>query len=265
MTKAELRERYAHLAKPAAHLRPAATSAFTQLGGIPRLPEDFVWPLYKGSPHAFLGQIDLAELRGSLSSFLPATGVLSFFYDEEQRAWGFDPDDRGGWLVHFHDGDLAALKSWTHRQDIPAYCFSKRKAVAPHRIETMPYFRAVLDTIPDWDRDGEAYLELVRDVFAGLPQHQVLGHPDPVQEDTMERTCQLASNGIYLGNPSGFKDRRRADLESAAGDWKLLLQLDSDAELDWLWGSGGKLYFWIREMDAKARDFSRVWLELQST
>lgn len=46
-------------------------------------------------------------------------------------------------------------------------------------------------------------------------------------------------------------------------DWLLLLQLDSDAMLDWSWGDSGRLYFWIHREDLAARRFEQVYMQLQ--
>ncbi|MCB0643696.1 MAG: DUF1963 domain-containing protein [Phaeodactylibacter sp.] len=49
------------------------------------------------------------------------------------------------------------------------------------------------------------------------------------------------------------------------GDWILLLQLDSYPELNMYWCDAGRLYFWIRLPDLKARRFDQVWCILQTT
>ena len=89
------------------------------------------------------------------------------------------------------------------------------------------------------------------------------GFPNPVQGDAMELECQLASNGIYAGEPSANEEPRAKALADGAGDWRLLLQVDSDDSLNVMWGDAGILYFWIREQDARARRFDRAWLVLQ--
>jgi len=74
----------------------------SRLGGMPDLTRGFSWPSWKDRPLAFLGQVNLADVaRYPFCSSLPHLGVLAFFYDREQETWGFDPKDRGSWLVHF--------------------------------------------------------------------------------------------------------------------------------------------------------------------
>jgi uncharacterized protein YwqG len=52
-------------------------------------------------------------------------------------------------------------------------------------------------------------------------------------------------------------------MSSAPADWRLLLQLDTDNDAGMMWGDTGTLYFWIREQDARAGDFSKIWMILQ--
>ena len=57
--------------------------------------------------------------------------------------------------------------------------------------------------------------------------------------------------------------RRVASLRDGCKDWRLLLQFDSDDDLNVMWGDCGKLYFWIREQDARLGRFDAAWLILQ--
>jgi uncharacterized protein YwqG len=79
----------------------------------------------------------------------------------------------------------------------------------------------------------------------------------------MELECQLASNGVYCGEPAAYRDPETARLREGAEDWRLLLQFDSDDDLEVMWGDGGVLYFWIREQDARAGRFDNAWVVLQ--
>ena len=92
--------------------------------------------------------------------------------------------------------------------------------------------------------------------------HQVLGFPYTIQGD-MRLECQLASNGLYCGDETGYKDPRAKALEPGAADWQLLFQLDSDDRASMMWGDMGTLYFWIKEQDLAAGRFGNVWMVLQ--
>lgn len=51
----------------------------------------------------------------------------------------------------------------------------------------------------------------------------------------MELECQLVSNGIYCGDPSGYAGPEAARLKPGARDWSLLLQLDTDDDRGMMW------------------------------
>ena len=100
-------------------------------------------------------------------------------------------------------------------------------------------------------------------MFRQQPKHQLFGYPVPLQDDSMELGCQLAANGIYVGDPEGYQTARARELAAGAADWRLLLQLDSDGAVGMTWGDLGTLYFWVREAEAQTGDFGNVWMILQ--
>lgn len=79
----------------------------------------------------------------------------------------------------------------------------------------------------------------------------------------MELECQLVTHGLYLGDPTGSQDPRVAELEPGASNWRLLLQLDTDDDLGWMWGDAGTIYFWVEDSAARAGRFEDCWLVLQ--
>ena len=81
-----LTDRIVALARDSVLLVPrlqAGLIGTSRLGGEPELPDTVPWPVrLDGSPLAFLGQVDLAELaRFPAAQVLPSSGVLLFFYD----------------------------------------------------------------------------------------------------------------------------------------------------------------------------------------
>ena len=112
------------------------------------------------------------------------------------------------------------------------------------------------------EEEGEIYSEFMSKYPIKGPQHQLFGWPAPIQNE-MELECQLASNGVYVGGPEGYRDPRAEALRAGASDWVLLLQIDSDDDAAMTWGDAGMIYFWIRRRDLDQCRFDKVWLILQ--
>lgn len=203
---AELKARFESLYRPAIHLRPGASGGFSRLGGLPVMPADWEWPEWNSKPQSFLAQLDLSEIHQVMPSFLPSSGYLYFFYDQDQGVWGFDPNDIGGWRVLYVQGDRHTFVERAAPKGLDDDYIYPVKWVAPQRIELLPETPTDTESDWDWDRDGEAYDELRRAAFEGETYHQMLGYPSPVQNADMEKECQLASNGVYVGTAEGYKD-----------------------------------------------------------
>ncbi|MDJ0915772.1 MAG: DUF1963 domain-containing protein, partial [Desulfobacterales bacterium] len=132
----------------------------------------------------------------------------------------------------------------------------------------------LIDSSPGWERDAVAKLNLTdqefdllsdlqTEAFEDNPMHQMGGYPYPMQGDQMELECQLVTNGLYCGDASGYQDPRAKELQKGVADWQLLFQMDSDDDLNLMWGDAGLIYFWIRKQDAMAKSFEKTWLVLQ--
>ena len=57
----------------------------------------------------------------------------------------------------------------------------------------------------------------------------------------------------------------RKGIEAYADDWTLLFQLDTVEQegFSLMFGDGGRIYFYIRKEDLRAKRFDRIWLVLQ--
>lgn len=263
--EAGLRSALAAPALPSVRLTSAGTcdpaGKGTRLGGVPMVDSGFVWPRTDDDrPLCMVGQLNSDEINAALGrDVLPAASLLAFFYDaEEQRGWGFDPHDRQYWRVVATDAETAIPtqgpgEAWT----FPAI------ALAPRRVLTVPeQWEPPIHDLWDADRDGvnEVYEQIGID--GEPPRHRAFGWPDLVQ-NPMQLECQLASNGIYVGGPEGYRDPRVEELRAGADDWLLLWQIDTDDEVGWMWGDVGTIYYWIRRQDLAAADFGRIWMIFQ--
>jgi uncharacterized protein YwqG len=79
----------------------------------------------------------------------------------------------------------------------------------------------------------------------------------------MQLECQLVSHGLYCGDPSGYDDPRARQLSAGAIRWQLLMQIDSDDNVNMMWGDCGRLYFWLNDDALQRRAFGESWMILQ--
>jgi uncharacterized protein YwqG len=240
---------------------PTGASRF---GGDPDLPPDFEWPSYEGKAHEFLAQIDLSSLPRPLSNELPESGWLVFFYEVESMKWGFDPIDRGCALVRFIPPtvQLRRRSRPVRNEENPARACAL--SFTP-MIDAVDWCDELCDALKLSKAEKDAYFAFLEEDQTTEMYHHLLGHPQIVQNG-MRQECQLAANGIYCGGGTldASESEQGARLVEGWPDWELLLQLDSDEDgPGWMWGDSGRIYFWIRRDDLRARRFEDVWLVLQ--
>jgi uncharacterized protein YwqG len=252
----------APLASPALRVVDVDGPTLSYLGGSPLLPPGVEWPVWNGNRLTFLARLSMTEMAVvGVLPWLPDSGALLFFYDTDSQPWGFDPAHRGGAAV------LAV-------PDAPLFGSEENVTAGEFRLPRRYVGFTPIMSLPSWERPeveelelSEEELELLDELtsrpYAGGPAHQVGGYPIPIQGDQMEVECQLASHGIAVGDPSGSIGPAADALKPRAAEWRLLLQLDSDDQLDLMWGDGGKIYFWVPETAARRGDFTGAWLILQ--
>jgi uncharacterized protein YwqG len=234
-----------------------------------------------------IAMLRLSELGTSeIDHMLPARGLLYFWYDVAWQPWGFDPEDRSGFRIDYwpdedaelrvreFPGDPTRSRTWKTSSGYEAgnIPLPEGGAFRPCRVQgeqamSLPSCWEALRESPTGTsvlREDDRYTALVDALPAHqVPDHRLFGYPNLIQ-GPMELECQLASNGLYCGDASGYQDPRRQLLEPGSKDWRLLLQIDSDEDgPGWMWGDCGRLFYWIRAGDLKARDFSHSWLVLQ--
>jgi uncharacterized protein YwqG len=198
--------------------------------------------------------------------WLPASGLLLFFYDLQDQPWGFDPKDRGGSATVYipateiSDSSLFASPPTPLEADLvlPKCYMAFHRLTLPPSWET-PELKAVGLTEDEMD----LFLEQRALIYGQQPHHQIGGFPDPLQNPEMEEECQLVTNGLDCGNSSGYNDPRVAELKAGIEDWSLLFQMDTDDDLNLMWGDMGMIYFWVRRDDARKLKFENTWLILQ--
>lgn len=221
----------------------------SRAGGVPDLPDSLEHP----AGLQFLCQINLAEVPPTPgTSLLPSEGMLYFFYDMEDQPWGFDPAHKGRWAV-LHADTTSGLRARPGA--------SKTN---PHQIRftverrlTDPEFAPETFSMKEVD----AYRDALEDISApGF--NKLMGFPDPLANGIRE-LCELASHGVNAGQETWRDDPVAAVLLEYPDDWRLLLQLDSETPMGWMWGDCGRLHIMIPAPALERRDFSKAWVVLQ--
>ncbi len=155
------------------------------------------------------------------SKELPAAGFLYFFYDIKAAKFGNSESDGGYWKVIYATDAPAG-----NGPAASAEYEEKRIAFKPGKT---------------W-HTAEVEYGIESEDTAGK-KHQMLGFPFEIQHgEGMKDECTKIT-----GSPAGT-------------EWILLLQVDSDDDIGWMWSDAGMLYFWIRKDDLARRNFDHVWM-----
>jgi uncharacterized protein YwqG len=239
----------------------------SRLGGLPDLPSTTEWPSNDDEPLSFIAQINLRDVHEcDLEGVLPADGLLSFFYDAvNQSAWGFSPADHGAFAVLYTPPSSHLVRRDAPSTLPPSGVFRPVRLTPDTELTFVPWESFTAEAIGMSHAQALEYGEIFEEDdedYEPQVMHRLLGHPDHVQGD-MQLECQLVTNGLYCGDASGYKDPRGEDLKPGAGQWRLLLQIDSEDAAGMMWGDVGRLYYWIKESDLAARDWELSWLVLQ--
>ncbi len=219
------------------------------LGGAPLLPPGSAWPERNGKPMQFLAQLNLADIPAPAGT-LPAAGLLAIFYDTDGQPWGADPEDLGSAVI-LHAPDPAAAVPARHPGEsgrpplrLPL-AFRRDTALALTDAQVSDFHTLLRQTSgAEKERLSRLRAAMRESEPRGL---RVMSPPARTQGDMDD---DLAVANAAHGLPPGTR-------------WTLLIQLDSNDDLDWCWGDAGTLYFWLPADDLAAGRFDRVWTVLQ--
>lgn len=227
----------------------------SRLGGITDLPSGIQWPRYEGRPLSLVAQLNMEDVAPhDVEKVLPTTGWLYFFYDLETMPWG-EKEDFGKWRVIYYGGKNDQLarqnqsKTEKHRLNLCKLSFQSQRFIPTSWDFNVDWDKPELIIYPEniglSKNEVDQYYQLVRQIIGENPNHWMLGHANPVQA-LMEKSC-----------PSMVDNTTDGD------DWLLLLQVDTDHELNIMWDDGGMIYYWIHKDALVAQNFDKVWLFLQ--
>ena len=258
----------------------------SRLGGRPDLPSGKNWPTWQGSPMAFVGQVNLADIAAhDEEGHLPHSGLLSFFCAINEMGLIQSLGDPSCWTVSHFDGAPATLVQLPLPPDLPERLQFRGCEASFSREPTLPDVRSPgILSLGLSEPERNAYIDVMTGVdvnFLGVFNHHLLGYPYTLNDSPFV-AGYLKAHGvadpyaIFLGLsneelqhrlqllnlPHKWEDeqdlRDKADME-----WRLLLQVYSNEEAQMTWAASGVLHFCIPKEALSRRDFDRVWVEMQ--
>lgn len=235
----------------------ACSCGGSKFGGIPDVPAGFDWPQFKEQPLTFLAQLNCAELHRIQPNLpLPSNGMLYFFADAAMET---TPDELNG----------SSARPLVFANNAVGLSPTEAPGEQTQLLPEFPMDFALVSTLPDRETEEcramqlsadelERYTELHSELTteSGTPWHQFGGYPTNIQGDVrieFDWTPDTAPGG---GAAQSVKT-------TPVGEWQLLLQLDSDDDLNVMWGDAGTIYFGIRETDLRAGHFDRAAVAFQ--
>lgn len=250
-----LDEREVDSVEPGVAFQPSAGTTRSHFLGQPLLEPGTPWPAGPSGPLDFLLCIDFAELpRGrALETGLPEDGVLNVFYDRTGLGWSLSPNGQEHWKLIYEASSVVEPKPPSG--SLPGITF---EAVAGP---------------------------------SGTSRHRLGGKPDWIQGDA--RPLLELTSGRYLRDPAIVRELQRAGIAPEAlrvasyqslleiaraldaaevdpalfdqgpAEWRLLMQIDWDARLDFHWGDLGTLYVMLPRASLAARQFDDAWMTVQ--
>ena len=242
------------LARPALKLTPIEAEdevpvGATKFGGKPDLDDATAWPEFQGKLHTFIGQFRLEDLGETQAGrFLPQSGLLSFFVFDDPIETGQPAAEgaKGAWQVIYTE-DTSRLK----RCDPPKE-FDEGNRLAPERLLLM---EETLDLpyVSTYGLDSDYANRCLgnrRAKSLGLNRE----HGD-AYEAILEALLPEREERSHL---MGWSHPQVVADDPVEEDFRHLLTVASEEQLEWCWADGHQLFFSLRPDDLTARRFERT-------
>jgi len=107
------------------------------------------------------------------------------------------------------------------------------------------------------EEEWNAYVDLRSEFRADKNIHQMLGHADDVQPYALENSYESVRD-VFFPDGRPFKSLTPKEQNEEFFQGRLLLQVVEEKGSKMQFGRGGRLFFFIRDQDLKARDFTKV-------
>jgi uncharacterized protein YwqG len=250
----------------------------TRFGGRPDLPNSVSWPIGPHGPLAFLGQIALHEVHPfDICRVLPRSGMLTFFFNIEDYAWGISRKDRQRFEVLYFPSDTTLRRRDFPETIVPVNRVQRVRQVIPYLRWNLPRADPLAQEVAGFLEEGTwgkpatepftiSYWGLDDELtkpHIPLGNHQLLGWANGIYQQ--QEDCRLMCARSQLDFPERGTPEYAKALEERR-HWRCLLQIGDDVKLyNDGWADGGTIAFMIREDDLAQRRFDACWCILSSS
>lgn len=240
----------------------------SKLGGLPDLPEDVEWPSLNGRPFAFIGQINLTDIKFSVKdNLLQQRGILYFFFSTSQSDYQLQSLEDLHKTI-FYKGDLSDLKTIDYPLNYDEKAKFRASKVDFFEFYSLPsYNNYKIKNLNLCDEDEDLLFganEIVHLAYniENEVSHQMLGNYNPVQNDI---NYWWAFQFLRLKNHDS-NESTKDKIQEKEKDFVLLLQIDLLDRIPLFdnFGTDGAIYYGISKDDLKNELFSKTKFVLQN-
>jgi len=207
----------------------------SRLGGFPDLESPNQFPKAEGLHWIFLAQLNLEELA-PFNSYLPKSGLLSFFLDSTESLKG---------KVVFYQGDMRMLNTVRHAGADEMLSPEDDYTERPHRLRFERRF-----SLPHSPPEGIANDQAWESYYNSEALHESVDHQINGYTFTQHESPQKLAANTLRGQPN---------------EWVPLLQLGWDSKVGFCFWDAGTVTFCIHQEDLRRHDFSKVHVSLESS
>lgn len=235
-----------------------------RFGGLPDLPLNVPYPRFgenwsaqkKDYVYEFIGQINCGDIA-QVQSYLPRKGMLFFFLETLHNVDGGQSNP--GLVIYVEDSESLASGS--------RFAF-----------DSEDYFEMVDDAYQGFKVSAKKMNSVPSFYASYTNKHLFLGEAAMLAEDDelLEELYDVFEDPInkknhcdYAMNAYGFSQHEHPELQAALvkkgrpQDWITLLKVTSSGDMQW--NDAGELFFVIHKSDLAKKDFSNVFVTLESS
>ena len=242
----------------------------SKFGGFPDLLKETEWPNLNGFPFAFLGQINLSEVKWDKFNSLPKNGLLLFFFSTNQDDYRYENLKDMHRVIYIKDISRIEQKKYSENYSVLAKFNECEIEYFEHY--TLPSYQnyKILD-LNFSDEDDNLLFEASEIInqytSAGeVIGHQMLGNTQAIQGD-VNYPWALQSIGHKLKALADLKIEEQNQVLQNQKNIKLLLQIDMTESLPNFsdFGASGAIYFGIDEKELENGNFNNTYFDLQNS